>query len=93
MIFTDVGKARQMLARYGIAFTEADALAVVLDEPGAFQQVCRLLVAAELNITFAYPLLLQRNDKPVLVFHVDDEVMARKILTKHGFALLDHEDM
>ena len=93
MVFTDVGKARAMLARHGVAFTEADALAVVLDEPAAFRQVCKILVAAELNITFAYPLLLQRDEKPVLVFHVDDEIMARKVLTKHGFALLDHEEM
>ena len=93
MVFTDIGKARAILSRHGIAFTESQTLAVVLEEPETFRQVCKLLVAAELNITFAYPLLLQRNGRPVLVFHVDDELVATNVLTKHGFTLLDHEDV
>ena len=93
VIFTDIGKARETLKRHGIAFTECDVLAVVLDEPETFHQVCKALVAAELNVAFAYPLLIQRDQKPVLAFHVDDEIIATQILTKHGFTLLDHEDV
>ena len=93
MIFTDVGKARVKLTGAGVAFTESDVLAVTLHDIDTLSQVCKALVAAELNIQFAYPLFLRHNDYPVLVFHTDDHILSAKILTKRGFILLDHEDM
>lgn len=93
MIFSDVGKAREILLRRGIAFTECDLLAVVLEGPHTFHQVCSALVAAELNVAFAYPLMIQRNGKPILAFHVDDDILATELLTRHRFTLLDHEDV
>jgi hypothetical protein len=93
MIFTDPGKARQKLSDHGIAYTESDVLAVVLDEPDSFTKACKLLVAAELNVHFAFALLIRQNDRPVMAFRVDDEVLAVQILSKHGFDLLDHEDL
>ena len=93
MIFTDVGKARVKLTDAGIAFTESDVLAVALHDIDTLSQVCKALVAAELNIQFAYPLFLRHNDYPVLVFHTDDHVLSAQILTKRGFTLIDHEDM
>ena len=93
MIFTDVGKARVKLTGAGVAFTESDVLAVTLDDIDTLSQVCKALVAAELNIQFAYPLFLRHNNYPVLVFHTDDHVLSAQILTKRGFTLLDHVDM
>lgn len=93
MVFTDAGKAREKLAGAGVAVTESDVLAVVLDDIDTLSRVCRALVAAELNIQFAYPLFIRHNDCPVLVFHTDDHVLSVQVLTKRGFTLLDHEDM
>ena len=93
MIFTDVGKARVKLTNAGVAFTESDVLAVTLDDIDTLSQVCKALVAAELNIQFAYPLFIRHNDYPVLVFHTDDHVLSAQLLTKRGFTLIDHEDM
>jgi hypothetical protein len=93
MIFTDVGKARAILRRHGFTFTECDVLAVVLEGPETFQLVCKALLAAELNIAFAYSLLIQREKKPVLALYVDDQIMATQVLTRHGFTLLGHEDV
>jgi len=93
LVFTDVGRAREMLARHGVAFTEADVLAVVLEGPETLQQVCKTLVTAELNLAYAYTLLILREDNPVMALQVDDGVLARHVLTKHGFTLVDHEDL
>jgi hypothetical protein len=92
MVFSDPGKAREVLTGHKVAFTECDVLAVVLAEPRTLQQVCKTLVAAELNVQFAYPLLTRRDDCPVMVLHADDGVMAVQALRKHGFTVLDHEE-
>ncbi len=93
MIFTDVGRARVKITDAGVSFTESDVLAVALDDIDTFSRVCKAIVAAELNIQFAYPLFIRHNDYPVLAFHTDDHVLTAQVLTKRGFTLLDHEDM
>jgi len=90
MVFTAPDKAREVLTRRQIPFTEGQLLAIVLDEPQTFHKACKALVAAELNLQFAYPLLGQRRGHPVLAFHVDDPVLASHMLIRHGFSLLDH---
>ena len=93
MIFTEPGKAREVLRRQGASFTESEALAVVLSEAKTLNQVLKALVSAELNVGYAYALLIQREDSPVLALHVDDHVLAVQLLTKRGFTLVDHEDL
>jgi len=89
MVFTDAGKAREKLAAAGVAVTESDVLAVALDDTDTLSRVCKALVAAELNIQFAYPLFIRHNDCPVLAFHTDDHVLSVQVLTKRGFTLLE----
>lgn len=93
MIFTDSDKAREILTRQGASFTESEVLALVLDEAGTLNRALKALVAAELNVDYAYPLLIRRDDSPVLALRVDDHVLAVQLLTKHGFTLVDHEDI
>jgi len=93
MIFTDTDKAREILTRQGASFTESEVLALVLDEAGTLNRALKALLAAELNVDYAYPLLIRRDDSPVLSLHVDDHVLAVQLLAKHGFTLVDHEDI
>ena len=93
MVFTEPGKARMVLKRHGMAFTECEVLAAVISEDQSLHELCKALIAAELSIQFAYPLMIQCNDSPVIILHVDDTVLARAVLIKHGFTLLDHEDV
>lgn len=93
MVFADVGKAREMLTRRGVAFTESDALAVVLAEGQTIAQMCKPLVVAELNLFYAFALLIRFENQPVLVLRVDDHLVAAQVLAKHGFTLLDYEDL
>ena len=93
MIFTEPGKARKVLTDHRIAFTECQVLAVVLEDAQALHRVCKALLGAELNLQFAYPLLIQREGRPAIAFHVDDMVLARQVLAKHGFTVHDHEDV
>lgn len=93
LIFTAPDKAREVLKRRAIPFTESNLLAIVLEEPQTFHKACKALVSAELNLQFAYPLLLQRGGHPVLAFHVEDPVLASHVLIRHGFNLLDHGEV
>lgn len=90
MVFTAPDKARVVLRRREIPFTEGELLAVVLEDSQTFHKACKTLVAAELNIDFAYPLLLESEGRPVVAFHVDDYILASQTLIRHGFELLDH---
>lgn len=93
MIFADPGKARVKLQEHKVAFSESDVMAVVLEEPNTFLSVCKLLLGAELNVYFAFPLLIRHDDQPIMAFRVDDDVMAAQTLTKHRFTLLGYEDI
>lgn len=92
-VFSDADRARHLLQTHAFPFTESSVLLVELDGPAAISHVCTHLLAAEINIHFAYPLIIQSNDNPVMVFHVDDHLMATQVLASHGLVLLGNEDL
>jgi hypothetical protein len=92
LIFPDPDKAREALALHKFAFTECDAVAVVLTDADTLRKACTALLVAELNVQFAYPLLTQSDGQPVMVLHVDDEVLAARVLAQHGFRMIQHEE-
>ena len=52
--------------------------------------VCLYLLGAELNIRFAYPLMLRPNSTPTIALAVDDQTLAGQILRKKQFRLLSN---
>jgi len=93
IVFSDANKAREVLRSAGLPFTESDVLLVVLAAEDSLSTACGHLLSAEINVHFAYPLMIRTDDSPVMVFHVDDLVTATHVLTRHGFKLLGHEDL
>lgn len=89
MVFTEPDKAREVLSRNGVAFTESEVLGIVLSDPDSLSRATKALLAAELNVQFAYPLLVRHEGMPIMVVHVEDTVLAAQILAKHGFVLMD----
>ncbi len=92
-VFSDPNHAREILKKHDLPFTESDVLLVELPEIDALSEVCKILLMAEIQVHFAYALTVQRDNLPVMVFHVDELVTATRILTKHGFKLLGYEDL
>ncbi|MFB3892965.1 MAG: acetolactate synthase [Phycisphaerae bacterium] len=93
IVSSDANAARALLQEHSLAFTESNVLLVELDGHAALSNICRHLVGAELNVNYAYPLTIRSNNHPVMVFHVDDHVMATQVLKSHGFTLIGHEDL
>lgn len=93
MVLSDPNKAREVLRGCTAAFTESEVLLAELPTRDTLSEICRMLLQAELNIHFAYPLTLRSRGNPVMVLHVDDRVLAAQVLTRHQVVLLGDEDL
>jgi hypothetical protein len=92
LICSNSDEARNTLHTAGFAFGESELIAVKLKK-GTQQPliaVCSALLAAEINIHYAYPFL---ETGPAIALYVDDPVLASQLLIKKGFTLLAESDM
>ena len=85
--------ARALLRERGLPFSEFDLLIVQLADDHTLTSMCLYLLGAELNIRFAYPLMLGPDGTPTIALAVDDQVLAGQILRKKHFRLLGEEDL
>lgn len=85
--------ARGILRRHELPFAEKQVLIVELCDPAEFSRMCVHLLGAELNIHFAYPVMLRSEGKPTIAMAVDDITLAGQILRKKNFRLLGEEDL
>jgi hypothetical protein len=87
-------KARHRLEMAGFSVSESEVLGVEL--PAKTRQpwisVCSALLAAEINIHYAYPLLLPPRG-PAIALYVDDPTLAAQLLIRKGFALVGESDL
>ena len=85
--------ARRLLQRHNIPFSEAQILVVELSADRTLSQLCIALLSAELNIHYAYPLMVRPHGVPTIALHTDDQVFAGQILRKKMFTLLGENDL
>ena len=93
MIPSNGDAARALLRQQGMAFSELDLLIVELCEGHTLSSMCIHLLGAELNIRFAYPLMLRPDGTPTIALSVDDMTLAGQILRKKSFRLLGEADL
>jgi len=94
LICSDPDAAREVLKQEGFSFTEQDVLVVGLP-PRTKQPLTNIttaLVAAEINIDYAYPLLVCPGGA-ALALLVDDHVLAAQLLIKKGFTIIGESDL
>ena len=94
LICADQDLGREVLKLNGFPFGETDLLAVEL--PKRTHQpliaICSALLSAEINIHYAYPLLL-RPHGPTLALYVDEPTLAAQIMIRKGFKLIGESDL
>jgi hypothetical protein len=87
--------SRDVLKEKGFSFGESELLAVEL--PPRTRQpllaICSALLTAEINIHYAYPLLLRPHGRPALALYVEDPTLAAQILIRKGFVLIGESDL
>ena len=94
MICSDPDLGREVLKQHKFAFGESDLLAVELPENNRqpLISICAALLTAEINIHYAYPLLLTPHG-PTLALYVDEPTLAAQILIRKGFKLIGESDL
>ncbi|MEM1108887.1 MAG: acetolactate synthase [Planctomycetota bacterium] len=85
--------ARRLLNRCEHTFSEIEVIAVELPYENSLVSVCEVLTGVELNIHYAYPLLVRPRGLPVVALHTDDTTFAGQVLRKRHFTVLAENDL
>jgi hypothetical protein len=94
VVVSEPERARETLEFAKLPFLESDLLVVQLpDDPQPLARICKALLAAEINIHYAYPLMLSPRGYPALALHVDDHETAIGTLQKQGCTILTERDL
>jgi hypothetical protein len=87
-------RAREVFEQAKLPFTESDLLVVqVPGGPQPLLQICKALLVAELNVHYAYPLLIGPKGHAALALHVEDIDAAAQTLQRDGFVLFTENDL
>jgi len=93
LVFNDPERATEILERAKLPFTESDLLVVQLpdgDQP--LVQISKALLTAEINIHYAYPILVGPHGKPALALKAEDIETGAQTLQRQQFTLCSEKD-
>lgn len=93
IITNSSSESRRLLQEQKLAYSETDLLVVELSSGHTLSSLCLSLLGAELNIQFAYPLMLRPNGTPTIALAVDDLTLAGQILRRKNFRLFGEADL
>src|SRR6266545_1331937 len=86
LVLSDPERALEIFHQAKLPVTESDLLVVQLpDGTQPLLQICKALLVAEINVHYAYPLLVGPHGRAALALHVDDHETAVLTLTNKGF--------
>ncbi len=87
-------QGREILALSKLAFAENELVAVELpNSPHALVELCKALLQAEINIHYAYPLILHPRGRSAVAMHIDNNEQASRTLHEMGFDILCEADL
>lgn len=93
MVLSDPERAVEIFHQAKLPITESDLLVVQLPESDQpLLRISKALLMAEINIHYAYPLLVGPHGKAALALHVEDHEVAAQTLEGLGFVLLSDND-
>lgn len=93
LVLNDPERAYEILKQANAMFTESDLLVVKLPESHQpLLKICKTLLAAEIDIDYAYPLLAGPHGEPSLALHVADHETAVQMLNSKGFTVFTEQD-
>jgi hypothetical protein len=93
LVLSDPERAYEILQQSKFAFTESDLLVVQLpDSAQPILEICKALLKVEINIHYAYPLLVGPMGNAALAIKVESLDTAVQTLQGQGFTLLSEND-
>ena len=94
MVVSDPERAVEIFDRTKLMYTESDLLVVQLrDVRQPLLHICKTLLQAEVDIHYAYPLLVGPHGLPSLAIHVDNHELAAATLAAKGFTICTESDL
>jgi len=94
LVLSHPEQGRELIERAELAYSENDLVVVELQQgPQSLVEVCMALIQGELNIHYAYPLIIHPHGKSALALHVDNISAACQNLRHKGFELLCEADL
>lgn len=87
-------QGREILSLHKLPFAENELLVSELPNgPSSLSDLCMSLLQAEINIYYAYPLLVHPHGRPAVAIHVDNHEQASVTLHAMGFEILCEADL
>jgi hypothetical protein len=94
MVLSDPERAKEIFAQAGFPVTESDLLVVQLpDGNQPLVEICKALLSAEINLDYAYPLMVGPRGRAAIAIHVDDHETAVQTLASKGFVIFTENDL
>jgi hypothetical protein len=94
MVLSDPERAKEIFEQAGVPVTESNLLVVQLpDGTHPLAQICKALLSAEINLDYAYPLMVGPRGRAAIAIHVDDHETAVQTLAAQGFTIFTENDL
>ncbi len=94
LILSHPEQGREILERNKFAFAENELLAAELPAgPQSLVELCTALLQAEINIHYAYPLIVHPHGRAAVALHIDNTELATTTLRDKGFEVLCEADL
>ncbi len=93
LVTNNAKAAAELLRSENLPYSLRDVLVVEISGHHTLASMCMCLLAAELSIHFAYPLMLRSCGTPTIALATDDLTLAGQILRRKEFRLLGEADL
>jgi hypothetical protein len=94
LILSHPEQGREILELQKLAFSENELLVTELPTgPNSLVDLCTSLLQAEINIYYAYPLIVHPHGRPAVAIHIDNNEQASATLHSMGFEILCEADL
>jgi len=94
LILSHPEQGREILERNELAYAENELLAAELASgPQSLVDLCTALLRAEINIHYAYPLIVHPLGRAAIALHIDNAEQASAMLHEQGFEILSEADL
>ena len=93
LLCDDNDQAVEILKKKGFPLSEAEVVVVEVPRGQGLRSICSALLAGEINIDYAYPLLVSPTGRAALAIHTDDPETAVHLLRARRFTVMSEEDL
>lgn len=94
LILSHPEQGKEILELAELAYAENELLAVELPSgPQSLVDLCTALLRAEINIHYAYPLIVHPHGRAAIAVHIDNVEQASTMLHEQGFEVLSEADL